>query len=94
MAKYAITRTGVSQLRELAKNLTQASDDIIDSGIKLRSTITAEGSNLGKYEDEILEILDEMDQKQKNATDAVETLSSNLSKVADRVEELLDKRIK
>ena len=94
MAKYAINRTGVSQLRALAKGLTQASDDVIDRGKKLRSTINTEGNNLGKYESEMVDIVDEMDQKQKNATDAVETLSSNLSKVADRVEALLDKGIK
>ena len=58
MAKYGINKEGVDALNQLANDLGSINKDIEDDGKKLKTTVSSLGDNLGIYEDQILELIE------------------------------------
>ena len=92
MAKYPISNEGAQAFRQLGQKLTAQCQEIESHGRSLKSTISGLG-DLGKYKNEIDQIVDEIDQANKRGRDSVEQLSGKLSNLASRVESVLNKKL-
>jgi hypothetical protein len=90
MAKYPINTEGVNSLNQLAQDLSNINNDIEDDGIKLKSTVSVLGDDLGIYEEQIIELVDNVNAKQEKGRESVNQLSNKVKKMASDVEALVN----
>lgn len=89
MAKYGINKEGVDALNQLANDLGSINKDIEDDGKKLKSTVSSLGDNLGIYEDQILELIENVNQAQQRGRESIQQLSAKVKKMASDAEALV-----
>lgn len=89
MAKYGINKEGVDSLNQLSNDLGTVNTDIEENGKKLKSTISTLGEDLGIYEDQILEIIENVNAAQKKGRESIEELSVRVKKLATDAEALV-----
>lgn len=89
MAKYGINKEGVDALNQLANDLGSINKDIEDDGKKLKTTVSSLGDNLGIYEDQILELIENVNKAQQKGRDSIQQLSAKVKKMASDAETLV-----
>lgn len=89
MAKYAISAEGAEGLRLLAQKALGHSSAIEEAGETLKAGISGL-SELGIYEDQILELINEVDAERAVGSEAVENVAALLNKKAEEVDELVN----
>ena len=89
MAKYGISREGVDALRQLSSDMGSLNASIEQSGIKLHHTISGYEEGLGVYADEIEELIFNVNAAQADGRESVDTLKSQLDKLASEIEGLI-----
>ena len=82
MAMYGINKEGVDSLNQLANDLGSISNDIEENGKKLKNTVSSLGEGLGIYENQILEIIENVNSAQQKGRDALQLLSNQVRKMA------------
>lgn len=89
MAKYGINKEGVDALNQLANDLGSINKDIEDDGKKLKATVSSLGDNLGIYDDQILELIENVNKSQQKGRDSIQQLSAKVKKMASDAEALV-----
>lgn len=89
MAKYGINKEGVEALNQLANDLGNINNDIDDDGKKLKNTVSSLGDNLGIYEDQILELIENVNATQQKGRESIQQLSAKVKKMASDAEALV-----
>lgn len=90
MAKYGISREGVEALRQLSSDMGTLNASIEQSGIKLHHTIAGYEEGLGVYAEEIEELIFNVNAAQADGRESVETLKTQLDKLASNIEGLIN----
>ncbi len=90
MVKYGISQEGVDALNQLASDIGAINGDIEGSGQTLADAIDALGSDLGVYEDEIIDLVASVNATQEKGRESAEHLSNKVSEMAANVEELVN----
>lgn len=88
MATVPISEQGATELETLANSLKQNSDDIAQAGETLSKVVDNCKDGLGVFAEQIESVIAEISQKQKNAVETVETLSTKLTSLAARIREI------
>lgn len=94
MAKYGISREGISALQDLSSELSSFNLDIKESGDRLVSTVEGLEDDLGGFADQILGLVSHVNESQKNGEEAVDMLVGKIKKLASDIESLLSAGIK
>ena len=89
MAKYGINKEGVEALNQLANDLGNINNDIDDDGKKLKNTVSSLGDNLGIYEEQILELIENVNATQQKGRESIQQLSAKVKKMASDAEALV-----
>ena len=89
MAKYGINKEGVVALNQLAKDLGSINKDIEDEGKKLKTTVSSLGDDLGIYDEQILELIENVNKAQQKGRDSIQQLSVKVKKMASDAEALV-----
>ena len=92
-AKYAINKEGEQSLRDLAHTLQDGQDYLIFATERLEAIISGLGSDLGNYEQDILDTISEIRQVAGNCSGEIQELARRLNMVADRIGALLNRRL-
>lgn len=90
MAKYGISQEGVDALNQLAQDMMNINNDIEQSGRTLKSKIGGLSADLGTYEDEIIELVDEVNNEQEKGRESLIKLSAKAKEMANQVSEFLN----
>ncbi len=90
MAKYGISQEGVDALTQLAQDMMNINNDIEQSGRTLKSQVSGLSDGLGVYEDEIIELVDEVNNAQEKGRESLIKLSTKAKKLANQISELLN----
>lgn len=93
MAKYGISQEGVDALNQLAQDMMNINNDIEQSGRTLKGQISGLSDGLGVYEDEIIELVDEVNNAQEKGRESLIKLSVKAKELAKQVSELLNSGI-
>lgn len=89
MAKYGINKEGVDALNQLANDLGNINKDIEDDGKKLKTTVSSLSDNLGIYEDQILEVIENVNKAQQKGRDSIQQLGVKIKKMASDADALV-----
>ena len=90
MAKYGISQEGVDALNQLAQDMININNDIEQSGRTLKGQVSGLSEGLGVYEDEIIELVDEVNNAQEKGRESLIKLSTTAKELANQVSELLN----
>lgn len=90
MAKFGINQAGVDALNQLAEDMSRLNTEIEGNGTTLKTKVTSLKENLGIYGEEILELIGTVNKTQEKGRDSVEYLVSEIRKLADTVQELVN----
>lgn len=90
MAKYGISQEGVDALNQLASDMMNINNDIEQSGRTLKSQVSGLSDGLGVYEEEIIELVDEVNNAQEKGRESLIKLSTKAKELANQVSELLN----
>lgn len=90
MAMYGINKEGVEALNQLANDLGSINKDIEDDGKKLKNTVASLGDNLGIYEEQIIELVENVNRAQQKGRDSIQQLSAQVKKKATDAEALVN----
>lgn len=90
MAKYGISQEGVDALNQLASDMMNINNDIEQSGRTLKGQVSGLSDALGVYEDEIIELVDEVNNAQEKGRESLIKLSTKAKELANQVSELLN----
>ena len=90
MAKYGINKEGVASLNQLANDLGTINKDIEDDGKRLKTTISGLSDNLGIYDEQINELIDNVNAEQQKGRDSIQQLSAKVKKMADDADALVN----
>lgn len=90
MAKYGISQEGVDALNQLAQDMININNDIEQSGRSLKGQVSGLSEGLGVYEDEIIELVDEVNNAQEKGRESLIKLSTKAKELANQVSELLN----
>lgn len=93
MAKYGISQEGVDALNQLAQDMMNINNDIEQSGRNLKGQVSGLSDGLGVYEDEIIELVDEVNNAQEKGRESLIKLSTKAKELANQVSELLNSGI-
>ena len=89
MAKYGISQEGVSALNQLASDMMNINNDIEECGRTLKTTVSGLSDGLGVYEEEIIDLVDEVNNVQERGREPLIQLSVKAKDMANRVAELV-----
>lgn len=89
MAKYGISQEGVSALNQLASDMMNINNDIEECGRTLKTTVSGLSDGLGVYEDQIIDLVDEVNNVQERGREPLIQLSVKAKDMANRVSELV-----
>ncbi len=90
MAKYGISQEGVDALNQLASDMMNINNDIEQSGRTLKGQVSGLSDGLGVYEEEIIELVDEVNNAQEKGRESLIKLSTKAKELANQVSELLN----
>ena len=90
MAKYGISQEGVDALSQLASDMMNINNDIEQSGRTLKGQLSGLSDGLGVYEDEIIDLVDEVNNAQEKGRESLIKLSTKAKELANQVSELLN----
>ena len=90
MAKYGISQEGVDALNQLAQDMININNDIEQSGRTLKGQVSGLSEGLGVYEDEIIELVDEVNNAQEKGRESLIKLSTKAKELANLGSELLN----
>ena len=90
MAKYGISQEGVDALNQLASDMMNINNNIEQSGRTLKSQVSGLSDGLGVYEEEIIELVDEVNNAQEKGRESLIKLSTKAKELANQVSELLN----
>lgn len=90
MAKYGISQEGVEALNQLASDMMNINNDIEQSGRTLKGQVSGLSDGLGVYEEEIIELVDEVNNAQEKGRESLIKLSTKAKELANQVYELLN----
>lgn len=90
MAKYGISQEGADALNQLAQDMRNINNNIEESGRKLRSHIGGFSNELGVYEDEIIDLVDEVNNAQEKGREPLIKLSEKVKDLAGKVLDLMN----
>ena len=89
MAKYGISQEGVSALNQLASDMMNINHDIEECGRTLKTTVSGLSDGLGVYEEQIIDLVDEVNNVQERGREPLIQLSAKAKDMANRVSELV-----
>lgn len=89
MAKVDISYKGIEHLNKLKADLLGFNNDIESAGITLRNVVNGLSDELGTYETDILELIDEINKVQESGRGTIEELSNKIDKLILRIEPLI-----
>lgn len=89
MAKYGISQEGVSALNQLASDMMNINNDIEECGRTLKTTVSGLSDGLGVYEEQIIDLVDEVNNVQERGREPLIQLSAKAKDMANRVSELV-----
>lgn len=89
MAKYGISQEGVSALNQLASDMMNINNDIEECGRTLKTTVSGLSDGLGVYEEQIIDLVDEVNNVQERGREPLIQLSVKAKDMANRVSELV-----
>lgn len=87
--KYAISHEGVAGLRQLHQDMNQINSTITEAGSSLKNTVNGESEGLGVYASDILNLINEINKIQADASEDISSLSTKINEKADEVESLI-----
>ncbi len=90
MAQYAVNEQGVQALRNLSKELTDAVEQIETLTNNLASTADEYNDTLGPHKASLDEVLEEIREAEKSATDPAKSVAETLDEIADDYEEIIE----
>lgn len=90
MAKYGISQDGVDALNQLVSDMMNINNNIEQSGRTLKSQVSGLSDGLGVYEEEIIELVDEVNNAQEKGREFLIKLSTKAKELANQVSELLN----
>lgn len=90
MAKYGISQDGVDALNQLVSDMMNINNNIEQSGRTLKSQVSGLSDGLGVYEEEIIELVDEVNNAQEKGRESLIKLSTKAKELANQVSELLN----
>lgn len=89
MAKYGISQEGVSALNQLASDMMNINNDIEECGRTLKTTVSGLSDGLGVYEEQIIDLVDEVNNVQERGREPLIQLSAKAKDMTNRVSELV-----
>ena len=89
MAKADISHKGIDHLNKLKADLLSFNREIESSGITLRNVVNGLSDELGTYETDILDLIEEINQVQESGRETIEELSKKIDKLILGIESLL-----
>ena len=89
MAKYGISQEGISALNQLASDMMKINNDIEECGRTLKTTVSGLSDGLGVYEEQIIDLVDEVNNVQERGREPLIQLSVKAKDMANRVSELV-----
>lgn len=90
MAKYGISQEGVNSLNQLAQDMMNINNNIEQCGRTLKGKVSGLGQELGVYEEQISELVDEVNNAQEKGRESLIKLSVKAKELANQVSELLN----
>jgi phage I-like protein len=90
VAKYGISQEGIDALNQLASDMMNINNNIEQSGRTLKGQVSGLSDGLGLYEDEIIELVDEVNNAQEKGRESLIKLSTKAKELANQVSELLN----
>lgn len=88
--KYGINQPGADALNQLAQDMSRLNSDIEENGTALKSKIAGLEEDLGIYGEQILDLVGSVNTTQEKGRESVELLTSEVKKLADQVQELVN----
>lgn len=89
MAKYAISPSGQSSMRQLANDIKSFSTSNLEAGRRLKQTTLSVEDGLGIYLADILEIIAQTQNSVGQSSESLETLAQKVMQKADEISELV-----
>lgn len=89
MAKYGISQEGVASLNQLAQDMMNINNNIEQCGRTLKGKVSGLSEGLGIYEEEIIELVDEVNNAQEKGRESLIKLSVKAKELANQVAELV-----
>ena len=89
MAKYAISSSGESSMRQLANDIKSFSTSNLEAGRRLRQATLSVEDGLGIYLADILEIIAQTQNSVGQSSESLETLAQKVMQKADDISELV-----
>lgn len=89
MAKYAISSSGQSSMRQLANDIKSFSTSNLEAGRRLKQTTLSVEDGLGIYLADILEIIAQTQNSVGQSSESLETLAQKVMQKADEISELV-----
>lgn len=89
MAKYGIDAKGAENLENLAVDLKKLQDNIAEESKRLVRVVEGYGTDLGVYEDEILELVRQVRNEQEKSEDAVLELICKIHRNAETIRRMI-----
>lgn len=89
MAKYAISSSGQSSMRQLANDIKSFSTSNLEAGRRLKQTTLSVEDGLGIYLADILEIIAQTQNSVEQSSESLETLAQKVMQKADEISELV-----
>lgn len=89
MAKYAISPSGETSMRQLASDIKSFPNDIVMAYMKLKKSIVSVEDGLGIYATEIFELVDQTQVSVDRNADGLEALAQRILKKADEIADLV-----
>lgn len=90
MAKYGISQEGVDSLNQLAQDMMNINNNIEQCGRALKGKVSGLGQELGVYEEQINELVDEVNNAQEKGRESLIKLSVKAKELANQVSDLLN----
>lgn len=89
MAKYAISSSGESSMRQLANDIKSFSTSNLEAGRRLKQATLSVEDGLGIYLEDILEIIAQTQNSVVQSSESLETLAQKVMQKADAISELV-----
>ena len=89
MAAYGISQKGMESMNQLAQDLLDINNSIVECGQALKQKVGGLGEGLGTYEEENNQLVAEVNKVQEEGSEFIINLSNKAKDLANQIAELL-----
>lgn len=90
MSKYAVNEPGAAALRSMASAIDEAVEQLVSLISGIQSTADEYDDSLGPHKASLDDVLEEISESLKQATDPANAVSEKLNDLADEYQEIIE----